>query len=109
MDQCDAQLSVYESRLTVGMDRDSGHRVHVRLCDILDDDGNIIVPPSDRLVVRGRQEPPVVVHPGDGVDRPQMLIVLLRDLLLPQVVLRVDFISLARPAKSNRTKTPRQT
>jgi hypothetical protein len=75
------------TELTVGVNRNSRHRVHVRLGNVFDDDGDIVIPPSDRLVVRSRQESSVVVDPGDGVDGSQVLIVLLRDLLLSQIVL----------------------
>ena len=61
--------------------------MHIGLCDVLDDDGNIVVPPSNRLVIRCRQEPSIVIDPGNCVDRAQMLVVLLRDLLLSQIVL----------------------
>ena len=70
--------------------------MHIGLCDVLDDDGNIVVPPSNRLVIRCRQEPSIVIDPGNCVDRAQMLVVLLRDLLLSQIVLnrwiKVSFV-----------------
>lgn len=75
-------------RLTVGVDRDRWHRVHVRFGNVLDDYRDVVVPSSDCLVIRGGQEPSVVVDPCDGVDGSQMLIVLLRDLLFPQIILQ---------------------
>lgn len=47
---------------------DGGHRVHVRLGNVLDDDGNVIVPSADSLVVRSGQESPVLIDKSDGVD-----------------------------------------
>jgi hypothetical protein len=55
------------------------HRVHVWLGDVLDDDGDVVVPTTDGLVVRRGQESPVAVNKGDRVDRAQMLIVGLDD------------------------------
>jgi hypothetical protein len=70
------------------MDAHGGHAVHERVGDIFDDDGDVPVPDTDRLVVRGRDEPAVFVDEGDGVDRPEMLVVFLRDLARLGVVLR---------------------
>lgn len=69
------------------MDSNSWHGVHVWLGDVLDDDWNIVVPGSDTLIVRSRQESTVVVHKGDGVDRTKMLIILLGDLVRIGIVL----------------------
>lgn len=66
-----------------------GHRVHVRLGDILDNDWNIIVPTSDSFIVRCRDESSIVVHEGNGVDWPKMLIIGLHDLMGSQVILNV--------------------
>lgn len=74
--------------LTGGMEGDGRHRVHVRLCNVLDDNGDIEVPCSNRLIVRSRYEAAVLVDEGNRVDRPKMLIVLLRYLARVHVILR---------------------
>jgi hypothetical protein len=61
--------------------------VHVGLGDVLDDHRDVIVPPSDGLVIGCRDEPPVVVHKGDGVYRAQVLIIRLHNLMRTSVVL----------------------
>lgn len=48
------------------VDPDSGHAVHVRFGDVFDDDGNIVVPASDGLVVGGRDEASRLVDESDG-------------------------------------------
>lgn len=73
--------------LLVGVECDGRHRVHVRLGNVLDHDRDIKLPGTHRLVVRGRHEPAVVVHECDGVDRAQMLVVLLRDIAGLRIVL----------------------
>lgn len=73
---------------TVGVKSNGRHGVHVGLSDVLDHDRDIVVPRSDRLVVRGRDEPAVVVDEGDRVDGSEMLVVLLRDLVGVGVVLQ---------------------
>ena len=64
---------VFESsqmrELTTWMNRDCGHRVHVRLCDILDDNRNVIVPCANRLVIRGSYKSPVFVYECNRIDR----------------------------------------
>ena len=69
------------------MKRNSRHGVHVRLGNVLDNDGNIELPCTDRLVVRSRDESAVVVDEGDSIDRSKMLVVLLRDIARVHVVL----------------------
>lgn len=64
---------------TAGMEGDTGHRVHVRLGDVLDDYWDIVVPCTDRLIVRSSHESPVLVYECDGVDRSKMLVVFLDD------------------------------
>lgn len=44
------------------------HRVHRRFCDVLDHDGDVVVPDSHRLVVRRRHEATVLIHKVDRVD-----------------------------------------
>ena len=65
---------VFESsqmrELTTWMNRDCGHRVHVRLCDILDDNRDVEVPGAYGLVIGSRYKPPVLVNEGDCVHRP---------------------------------------
>lgn len=63
------------------------HRVHTRLSDDLDRDGNVKVPHPHRFVVGRGDETPVLVNERDGVDRSKMLIILLHDLPRSHVVL----------------------
>ncbi len=65
--------------------------MHVRLGDVFDDDGDIEFPDPHRLVVRGAHEPPVLVDKSDGVDGPQVLVILLHDVTAVDIKL-VDFL-----------------
>mmetsp|Transcript_130797 Transcript_130797/g.419483 ORF Transcript_130797/g.419483 Transcript_130797/m.419483 type:complete len:530 (-) Transcript_130797:367-1956(-) len=60
-------------------ERDSGHRVHRGLRDVLDDDGDAILPDEDLLIVRGSQQPFAVLAEGHRVDGSHVLVVLLDD------------------------------
>lgn len=64
------------------------HRVHRGIRNQFDRHGNIKVPHAHRLVVARRDEATVVIDEGDGVDRSEVLIVLLGDLAGTDVVLR---------------------
>ena len=70
------------------MQRDRWHRVHVRFCNILDDNGDVIVPSSNGLVVRGGDESSVVIDKGDGVDGSEMLVVSLHNLVCSCIILK---------------------
>ena len=72
---------------TAWMQCDSWHRVHVGLCDVLDDDRDVEVPCADGLVIRRRHKPPVLVDEGDCVHRAKVLVVFLRDFSRVYVVL----------------------
>ena len=74
-------------KLTRRMVADRGHRVHIRVGDVFDRHRYVVVPTSDRLVVGCCKEPPVLVYESNCVDRSQMLIVCLDDLVGPGVVL----------------------
>ena len=50
------------------MRRRGRERVHVRFGDELDGDGDVDFPRPQGFVVRGRDEAPVFVAEGDGVD-----------------------------------------
>lgn len=108
---------------TVWMDGDGGHGVHVGLGQVLDDDRDAVLPDEDLLVVGRRHEPPVVVHERDlrrrrsrsrtkalrarsqvceskgrqtyGVDRAEVLVVLLRDVVGAHVPLGDLLVGLA--------------
>lgn len=80
-------------RLTVRVKSHGRHRVHIRLRNILDDHRNIPIPRSNRLVVRGGDESPVLVDKGDGVDGTEMLIVFLGDFSGSEVVLPTREVS----------------
>lgn len=75
---------------TAGMHGNSRHRMHVWLGNVFDDNRNVVVPSSNGLVVRCRQESTVAVHKSNGVDRSKMLVVCLHNLSLPRVVLVVN-------------------
>lgn len=66
--------------------------MHVRFCNILDDNGNIEVPCTDRLVIGGRDKSPVFVHEGDCIHWSEMLIVLLRDVARVHVILSCQML-----------------
>jgi hypothetical protein len=57
--------------------------VHVRFRNVLDDDGDIVVPTTYRLVVGGRYETSVLVDKGNSVDWTQVLIVRLHNFMGP--------------------------
>ena len=63
--------------ITVGMQGDGGHRVHVWLCNVFDHDGDVEFPSAHTLVVRSGDKASVVIDKGDGVDGTEMLVVLL--------------------------------
>jgi hypothetical protein len=73
---------------TAWMNGHCGHRVHVWLRDVFDRDRDVEIPSANRLVIRSRDEPPILVHESDCVDRSQVLVVLLRDLSRSYVVLQ---------------------
>lgn len=65
--------------------------MHAGLGDIFDDDRNVKLPDTHRLVVRCTDEASVLVDKGNRVDRAQMLVVLLND--VPRVGVKlVDFL-----------------
>lgn len=66
--------------------------MHVWLGDIFDDDGDVVVPSSNRLVIGRGDESSVLVHECDGVDRSQVLVVCLDDLMRSCVILRARII-----------------
>lgn len=78
---------VRKDQQTAWVDGDGWHRVHIGLSNVLDNDGNVVVPSSNTLVVRGSDEPSVFVDESDGVDGAEMLVVLLRDLVRVGIVL----------------------
>ena len=61
--------------------------MHVRLCDVLDDNRDVEVPGADGLVVGSCYEPSVLVNEGDCVHRPKVLVVFLGNLSRVDVVL----------------------
>ena len=46
-----------------------GHRVHVWLGDVFNRDGDIEIPSANGLVIRSRDEPPILIDEGNSVDR----------------------------------------
>ena len=69
------------------MECHGGHGMHVGFRNVLDHDRYVIVPRPDRLIVRGGHEATVFVDERDRVHRPQVLVVLLRDLARVHVIL----------------------
>lgn len=69
------------------MERHGRHGVHVGFGNVLDHNRNIIVPYTDRFVVRSGDKPPIFVNECDRVYRSQMLIILLRDFPRIHIVL----------------------
>mmetsp|Transcript_29222 Transcript_29222/g.73262 ORF Transcript_29222/g.73262 Transcript_29222/m.73262 type:complete len:277 (-) Transcript_29222:1151-1981(-) len=61
----------------VGRQADGGHAVHAGVRDVLDDDGDAVLPHADRLVVACCHEALALVHKRHRVDGPQVLVVLL--------------------------------
>lgn len=51
--------------------------MHIGLGNVLDHHRNIVIPNTNRFVVRSRNEPAVFVDKRDGVNRSQMLIIFL--------------------------------
>lgn len=64
-----------------------GDRLHVRLADVLGHDGDAELPQVDLLVVCRRDEAAPALDEGDGVDRAEVLLVLLSDLACVNVIL----------------------
>lgn len=61
--------------------------MHVRFRNVLDDNGDIVIPSTYRFIVRGRHETPIIIHERDSVDRTQVLVVGLDNLSLSQIIL----------------------
>lgn len=76
------RLTSQELGLTTRVHRHGWHRVHVRFSNVLDDDGDIVVPSTDRFIVRGSHETSILIHERDRIDRTQMLVVRLYNLSL---------------------------
>lgn len=76
-----------ERTLTVGVKGDGRHGVHVWLGDVFDDNGDVVVPNADRLVIRSGNKSTILVDECNGVHGSQMLVVLLGDLRRVHVVL----------------------
>ena len=65
--------------LSIGVHHHRGHRVHAGLGDVFDRDGNIKFPHEDLLVVARRHEATPLVKKRHGIDRREMVVILLRD------------------------------
>jgi len=70
------------------MQGDGGHGMHVGFCNVLDDDGYVIVPGADSFIVRGGDKPTIFVDKCDRIDGTQVLVVFLRDVARIHIVLR---------------------
>jgi len=79
--------------------------MHVGFRDIFDHHGNIIIPCAYGLVVRGSNKPSVFIHEGDGINRAQVLVVLLCDFTGVHVILQGGVNSAAAPVCKSKTWT----
>ena len=66
--------------------------MHVRLTDMLGDNGDSELPDIHFLVICGRNESPSILNESDGVDGTKMLLVLLDDLLRVGIELQDLFV-----------------
>ncbi len=66
--------------------------MHIRFRNILDDHWDIIIPSSNRLIIRSSNKPPILIHPSDRINRSKMLIVFLSDLSGIKIVLYDLFV-----------------
>jgi hypothetical protein len=64
------------------------HRMHVRFCNVLDDNGDVKVPCTDCLVIRSSNKSTIFINKSDSVDGTQMLVVLLGNLASVNVILK---------------------
>ena len=62
----------------------------MRFGNVFDDYWDIVVPSTYRLVVGGGNETTILIDEGNSVDRSEMLIVSLDDLVRSQIVLPVS-------------------
>ena len=65
--------------------------MHVGFCDVFDDDRDIIVPSTDRFVIRSSDEPSILVDECDRVDGAEMLVVFLGNLARVHIILHERF------------------
>lgn len=72
------------------MESDSRHGMHVRLGDVLDDDRDIEIPSSDRLVIRSCYEPSIFVDERNRIDRAKMLVVFLSNFSGIHIILEYE-------------------
>ena len=61
--------------------------MHMGFRNVLDHDGDIIVPRPDSFVVRGSDEPTIFVDKRDRVYRSQVLVIFLRNLARIHIIL----------------------
>ena len=61
--------------------------MHVWLRDVFDCNGDVEIPGANGFIIRRGDKPPILIHEGDCVDWPKMLVILLRDISRPDVVL----------------------
>lgn len=56
-----------KTELTVRVQGNSRHGMHVWLGDVFDHNGDIVVPSSNSFIVGSGNESPIVVHKSNGV------------------------------------------
>ena len=71
------------------MHRHCRHRMHARLSDILDYDGNIKIPCSNCLIIWSSDKPPIFIHKSNGINGAQMLVVFLSYFTGADIILSV--------------------
>ena len=64
--------------------------MHVRFGNVFDDYWDIVVPSTYRFIVGGGYETTILIDESDSIDRPQMLIISLDDLVGSQIVLPIS-------------------
>jgi hypothetical protein len=75
-----------------GMRCGTYHRVHIRLRDKLDRDGDAVFPCAQRFVVGCSDKSAVLVDEGDGIDRAEMVIIFLHHLFCARIELHNFFV-----------------
>lgn len=83
------------------MERDCGHRVHVRLGDVFDDDRDVVVPGADSFVIRSCDEPSILVDKCDRIYRTQVLVIFLSDFTTVHIILQTVSGSLRNEETGN--------
>lgn len=79
-----------ERERTAWMFGDGWHRVHVRFGNVLDNDWDIVVPSTYRLVIGSGNETTIFIDESNSVNRSKMLVISLDNLVRSQIVLLIS-------------------